>query len=102
MCPRTPTVESDSGTIEHTETEPSNTLTAQPWYSLVPFVQYFISVTPTGRPLLPVIWYSFEVACSYATIHLSIEMGRRVTSLNHDNVVNSEKCIVVIVLTCNN
>ena len=89
MCQAALTVERDPGIIEHIETEPGNTVAAQPWYSVVPFmesfpefqlhtVQYFISVTPTGRPLLAVIHYSFEVAHNYATVHLSIETGCRI------------------------
>ena len=79
-----------SGHIQHTEIQPENTVD-QPWY-LVPFaqsypdfqlvtIQHFISVTPTGHPLLAVIRYTLKVAHNYLTITLSIETGSRIVSL---------------------
>ncbi len=80
-----------SGHIQHTEIQSENTVN-QPWYSVVPFAQsypdfqlittqYFISVTPTGCPLLAIIHYTLEVANNYLTITLNIETGNRIVSL---------------------
>ena len=79
MCPSSPVIERASGYIEHTEIQSENTA-YQPWHSVVPFaqsypdfqlntVQYFISVTPTGRPLLAIIGYTLEVANNHLTIN---------------------------------
>ena len=92
MCPCPTVVERTPGYIEHADIEPENTA-AQNWQSVVPFVQafpdfqihtvqYFISVTPTGRPLLAIICYTLEVASNYATVSLSIETGCRIIRMS--------------------
>ena len=92
MCPVSTVREREPGHIEHTEVQPQNTGVPN-WHSVVPFVQafpdfqlhtiqYFISVTPTGRPLLAVIKYTLEVSNNYATVSLSIETGRRIISMS--------------------
>ena len=84
--------EREAGHIDHTEVQPHN-IGVPNWHSVEPFVQafldfqlhttqYFISVTPTGRPLLAIIKYTFEVSNNYATVSLSIETGRRIISLS--------------------
>ncbi len=92
MCPVSTVREREPGHIEHTEVVPQNTGVPN-WHSVVPFVQafpdfqlhtiqYFISVTPTGRPLLAVIRYTLEVSNNFATVSLSIETGRRIISMS--------------------
>ena len=92
MCLGPTVVERSPGCIEHSDIEPENTA-AQHWQSVVPFaqafpdfqlhmVQYFISVTPTGRPLLAFTHYSLEVANNHTTVSLSIETGRRIISMS--------------------
>ena len=91
MCPDSPAVSRASGHIQHTEIQSENTV-HQPWYSVVPFAQsypdfqlittqYFISVTPTGRPLLAVIQCTLEVVNNYLTNILNIKTGHRIVSL---------------------
>ncbi len=92
MCPDSIVREREPGQITHTNIEPQN-IGVHNWHSVVPFVQafpdfqlittqYFISVTPTGRPLLAVITYTLEVSNNYATVILSIETGRRVIRIS--------------------
>ncbi len=92
MCPVSTVREREPGHIEHTEVQPHNT-GIHNWHSIVPFaqafpdfqlhtIQYFISITPTGRPLLAIIKYTLEVSNNYVTMSLSIETGRHSISLS--------------------
>ena len=114
MCPGSQ-VESSSGTIEISDIESSNTLAKHPWFVLVPFVEsypefqlhtvhYCISITPTSRPLLAVICYSFELAHNYRTVHLSIESRHRVITVSTGNRLwcMLSKHFVIIILTSGN
>ena len=92
MYPVSTATEWNQGSIEHSDTEPGD-IASQPLQSVVPFaeafpdfqlhmMQYIISVTLTGWPLLAVIHYSLQVAYNYTTVSLSIETGRRTISMS--------------------
>ena len=92
MCPDPLISNRASRHIQHTEVQPES-IVNQPWFSVIPFaqsypdfqlvtIQYFISVTPTGHPLLAIIHYIIELAHNYLTVTLRIETGSRIISLS--------------------
>ena len=90
MCVTPLEIEQNSETIEpESQPEQINAPILQPWYLLVPFaeayhefqnhtIHHLISFTPTGRPLLAVIWYNFEIIQNQGIVYLAIDIGHRI------------------------